>query len=66
MKATSNKTSFVKKMRSIRDKFSHEIMDITFEQEKEYIRTQLSESKKKRTRQATPVIHHAGGNGSLY
>jgi len=35
-------------MRDIRDKFSIEIMDMTFEQEKEYIKNQLAELKLKR------------------
>lgn len=37
-------------MREIRDKFSEEIMDMTLEEEKEYIKNQLAELKK--TRQA--------------
>ena len=46
------KTDLVKKMREIRDKFSLEIMDMTFEEEKEYIKTQLAVLKlKKRYRQ---------------
>lgn len=48
MKTTSNKTDLVKKMREIRDKFSIEIMDMTFEQQKEYIKNQLSELKLKK------------------
>lgn len=52
MKTTTNKTDLVKKMREIRDKFSIEIMDMTFDQEKEYIKNQLAELKlKKRGRQ---------------
>ena len=35
-------------MREIRDKFSLEIMDMTFEEEKEYIKNQLAELKRKR------------------
>ncbi len=35
-------------MREIRDKFSLEIMDMTFIQEKEYIKNQLSELKLKK------------------
>jgi hypothetical protein len=48
MKTTPNKTNLVKKMRNIRDKFSLEIMDMTFEQEKEYIKNQLAELKLKK------------------
>lgn len=52
MKAITNKTGLVKKMREIRDEFSIEIMDMTFEQEKEYIKNQLAELKlKKRGKQ---------------
>ena len=54
MKTIQNKTDLVKKMREIRDKFSLEIMDMTFEQEKEYIRNQLAELKLKKQRR-----HHA-------
>jgi hypothetical protein len=43
MKRTTNKTNSVKKMREIRDKLSIEIMDMTFDQEKEYIKNQLAE-----------------------
>jgi len=45
MKTTVNKTSLVKKMREIRDNLSLEIMDMTFEQEKEHIKNQLAELK---------------------
>jgi hypothetical protein len=48
MKTTPNRTDLVKKMREIRDKFSIEIMDMTFDQEKEYIKNQLAELKKKK------------------
>ena len=48
MKKTSNNTDLVKKMREIRDRFSMEIMDMTLEQEKEYIKNQLAELKSKR------------------
>ena len=48
MKTISNKTNIVKKMREIRDKFSIEIMDMTFDQEKEYIKNQLAELKLKK------------------
>jgi hypothetical protein len=52
MKTTTNKTDLVKKMREIRDKFSMEIMDMTFEQEKEYIKNQLAELKFKKKQRA--------------
>ena len=48
MKTTTNKKDIVKKMREIRDKFSIEIMDMTFDQEKEYIKNQLAELKLKK------------------
>jgi hypothetical protein len=48
MKTKTNKTDLVKKMREIRDKFSLEIMNMTFEQEKEYIKNQLADLKQKK------------------
>ena len=48
MKTTTNRTDLVKTMREIRDKFSIEIMDMTFDQEKEYIKNQLAELKLKK------------------
>jgi hypothetical protein len=48
MKTTTNKKDLVKKMRDIRDKFSMDIIDMTFEQEKEYIKNQLGELKLKK------------------
>jgi uncharacterized ferritin-like protein (DUF455 family) len=48
MKTTIIETGLVKKMREIRDKLSIEIMDMTFEQEKEHIKSQLSELKLKK------------------
>lgn len=48
MKTTTNKKDLVKKMREIRDKFSIEIMDMTFAQEKEYIKNQLAELRLKK------------------
>jgi len=48
MKTTIIETGLVKKMREIRDELSLEIMDMTFEQEKEHIKTQLAEMKLKR------------------
>lgn len=41
----NNQTHLVKKMRKIRDKFSIDILDMTFEQEKEYIKNQIAELK---------------------
>ncbi len=48
MKTTTIRTDIVKKMREIRDKFSLEIMDMTLEQEKEFIKNQLAELKLKK------------------
>jgi hypothetical protein len=48
MKAKTNKKDIVKKKRAIRDKFSIEIMNMTFKQEKEYIKNQLAELKLKK------------------
>jgi hypothetical protein len=48
MKTTTSRTDLVKKMRDIRDKFSLEIMDMSFEQEREYVKTQLAELKLKK------------------
>ena len=48
MKTTTNRTDIVKKMREIRDSFSIEIMNMTFDQEKEYIKNQLAELKLKK------------------
>ena len=48
MKTTVSRTDLVKKMRDIRDKFSIEIMDMSLEQEREYIKTQLAELKLKK------------------
>ncbi len=48
MKKITNKSDIVSKMRLIRDKFSLEIMDMTFEEEKEYIRKQLAGLKMKK------------------
>ena len=46
-----NKLNFVEKMRDIRDKVSIEIMDMTFEEEKEYIKNQLAKLKIKKLNQ---------------
>lgn len=49
MKATTidKKKTMVEKMREIRENLSLEIMDMTFEQEKEFIKKQLEKLKKK-------------------
>lgn len=47
MKTKLVKTGVVKKMREIRDKFSNDIMDMTLEQEKDFIKRQLTELKGK-------------------
>jgi hypothetical protein len=48
MRTTKNKSGVTAKMREIRDNLSIEIMDMTFEQEKEYIKNQLAALKLKR------------------
>jgi len=48
MKTITSKTHLVKKLRAIRDSLSLEIMDMSFEQEKEYIKKQLAELKMKK------------------
>ncbi len=45
MKTTTAKSDLVKKMREIRDKLSLEIMNMSFEQEKEFLKSQLAEIK---------------------
>ena len=45
MKKITTNIGLVKKMREIREKLSIEIMNMTFEQEKEYIKNQLAELK---------------------
>jgi hypothetical protein len=52
MKKNNCKTGIIKKMREIRDNLSIEIMDMTFEQEKEYIKNQLAELKAKKAQLA--------------
>ena len=51
MKTTNNKPSIVKLMREIRDKISIDISEMSLEQEKSFIKIQLSELKKKNYRQ---------------
>ncbi|MFO7657908.1 MAG: hypothetical protein R6W78_12660 [Bacteroidales bacterium] len=52
MKTKIVKTGIVKKMRDIRDKFSIDIIDMSLEQEKNFIKRQLAELKaKKHSRQ---------------
>lgn len=48
MKTTIVEIGLVKKMREIREKLNLEIMDMTFEQEKEHIKSQLAEMKLKK------------------
>ena len=48
MKKSKDKKKSLKKMREIRDKLSHEIMDMSYKEEKDYIKKQLSELKSKR------------------
>ena len=48
MKTTKDKKDIVKKMRKIRDELSHEIMDMSYEEQKDYIKKQLAELKSKK------------------
>ncbi len=48
MKKQIVKTGIVRKMREIRDKFSNDIMDMSLEQEKNFIKRQLAELKGKK------------------
>jgi hypothetical protein len=45
MKTTTKKIDLLKKLRDIRDELSLEIMDMSFDQEKEYIKNQLAKFK---------------------
>lgn len=45
---TTTKIGMVKKMREIRDKFSIEIMEMSLAQEKDFIKKQLAELKRKK------------------
>jgi hypothetical protein len=49
MEAKTNKKNFevIKSMREIRDKFSMEIMDMSFEEEKAYLKELLKEKRRK-------------------
>jgi len=47
MKIQNETKGIVKKMRDIRDKFSADIINMTLEQEKDFIRSQLSALKTK-------------------
>jgi len=49
MDTTKSKTGLVKKMRKIRDQLSREIMEMTFEQEKSFIKSQLEKLKYNKT-----------------
>lgn len=55
MKTANKRTDSVKRMRDIRDKLSIEIMDMSFEQEKEFIQNQLSKLRIKKSRRVTPA-----------
>ena len=48
MKTQIVKTGIVKKMREIRNKFSNDIMEMSLEQEKDYIQKELTELKEKK------------------
>ena len=52
---TNNKTDIQVKLREIRDQISHEIKDMTFEQEKVYIQTQLADLKLSKHKRKLPV-----------
>lgn len=56
-----NKTKgIVKKMREIRDKLSHEIMNMSFDEQKKYIKEQLTEIQMEKMQQTE--LHKSGGN----
>ncbi len=63
MKRKESKTDFVQKMRDIRDKFSREIMDMDFEEERDYIRKQLAELKKTKV---SRIPQHENIRGAEY
>lgn len=48
MKTQRSKTGIVHKMREIRDKVSFDIMEMSLDEEKNFIKKQLSELKRKR------------------
>lgn len=48
MKMVNNKEGIVKKIREVRDELSLKIIDMTFEQEKNYIQQKLAELKAKK------------------
>lgn len=48
METTVNKPNVVKLMREIRDQFSLDIMNMTFEEQKAYIKMRLKNQKEKR------------------
>lgn len=48
MKTQIVKTGIVKEMRDIRDQLSNDIMDMSLEQEKDFIKKQLTELKEKK------------------
>ncbi len=55
MKTITAKPDLVKKMREIRDKLSLEIMDMSLEQEQEFLKSQLAEIKSRKHKKS-----HAG------
>ena len=48
MEATVNKSNIVKLMREIREKLSLEIMNMSFEEQKKYLKNQIKEQKERR------------------
>ena len=48
MEATINKPDVVKLMREIRDQFSLDIMNMSFEEQKSYLKKRILELKRKR------------------
>jgi hypothetical protein len=50
MKTIMDKTGLVNRMRKIRDTLCSEVIEMTFEQEKDYIKKQLVILKQKRSR----------------
>ena len=48
MKTATKKQTMVERMREIRDEVSHKIMNMSLEEERQYIQRQLDELKRKR------------------
>ncbi|MEA3495606.1 MAG: hypothetical protein U9R42_06170 [Bacteroidota bacterium] len=53
MEETINKPGVVKLMREIRDKFSLDIIDMSFEEQKAYLKKRLKELKRKEKKPIT-------------